>query len=52
MYPISTHLVAIEDGHIHYSGKKKFDPSLLRKTLGINFKSYKENNKEYILIDG
>ncbi len=52
MYPIATHLIAIDRGKINYSGKKKYDPELLRNTLGIDFKSYKQNNKEYIFIDG
>lgn len=51
MYPIATHMIAMDKGKLNYSGEKKSDSYLFKKTLGINLKIQIDKNKEYVLID-
>ncbi len=52
MYPIATHIIAINEGRLNYAGIKKYDPTLFKETLGIGFKIHSKNNKEFVIIDG
>ncbi len=52
MYPIATHIIAINEGRLNYAGLKKFNPTLFKETLGIDFKIHSKNNKEFVIIDG
>ncbi len=51
MYPIATHMIAIQEGRINYSGKKANDPALFRQTLGIDFQIQVQNQREFIFIN-
>ena len=51
MYPIATHLVAIDQGKLNYSGKKQYDPELFKSTLGIRYNVQTKNKKEFVFID-
>jgi ABC-type cobalamin/Fe3+-siderophores transport system ATPase subunit len=51
LFPIVTHIAALKEGNLVYSGEKRFNKKLLRETYGVNFSHLAFKNREVIFID-
>lgn len=51
LYPLVNKTAALKSGKLLFSGKRRFDPAILKETYGVRFNQTTAGNREIIYID-